>query len=799
MPLPRPAALLALPLACLAATPATAQQQPRATAAHVFLACRYQPPTPVPSDTELKIQGFCRGMRVPLPGVEFTAHDLDWWKNDGSRIPDAGTIIRYAQLAAEQTDQAHGWLQGDPITKNQILFETGQWELTDQHRRVLQEAIQRMEQRLTDPSRGAGAEPRFRIVGYSDAIGGASEANLAVARKRAQAIQNYLVERSPQLAPYLDAVAVPRLDPAHNTESQASLSKSAAVLEAPLATGVAQDFAAAAASPPAFAGTGTSALLVGVTDVLIERANEQLQVHVMQEVTTTLCRHHETLIRQTCTLFPQGETGAYPPTVRMLRSALRDDLRTLPRSLASNAILTGIPADAAPAKRDQAVLALFLLDLIGSQQAVGDPVDALAAFPAWAQRLPVHLRVGPATPAMAHLAEFAEFVTAARAAHGQLQSYRPLILQRDSGQAIPADTVYLYALRALAVNSPETLGKVRNGLTTVERLLYARRQADTYLQSIREVRSRLREIPAGTAEQRAARVALYAELMTGVANTAMAPFQFGLEAEVRDRAAGIAIPVRNLAVGVATEDYEMALHGLVGMVNALADGRAVVERWNSCTSAARRAAARAVPGEGGEGGVACGAQPLDTRSLLDTPQLRVLSFAVDVSEAEDADAVRTSFRNFIGQGSGYRRKRAGKRENYLFANAYVGGVFGSEELSGADPGRDESYVGAYLPIGLEYGRPVGRKFSLGGFLQVLDLGSIATMRLDRDGDDELEDEAKLSKVFSPGLFAVLGIRGLPIAVGAGASYAPQARFVAGRGLDALRRSVFVAVDVPIFP
>jgi len=803
MPPCRALAPTAVLLSLLGAVPAPGQSTagpstpaPRSptkvSAEQVFLACRYRAPTEVPSVTEVALQDFCRGARIPPTGAEFTPHDRVWWRGGaGSRIPHPDTLVRYARLAAEQTDQANGWLQGDPISKNQILFATNQRTLTDRHRAILDQAVERMLARIAE-----SPAARFTILGYSDSIGGASPENLRVAAERARAIRDYLVAQGID-STRLRTEAVPRLLPALNSDSTARLSRAGGIVEAPLSLGMEAELTVTARAAPEFSGAGASALLVGVTDVLIEKANEQLQLHVMKEVTTRLCSgEYDLLIRQTCTLFPLGDTEGYPPTVRMLRSALRDDLRGLPRSLASDVLRTKIPAAAGAERRDQAVLALFLLEAVASRPSGADPVEALAGFARWADDLPPHLRIDEETPAMAHLRDFAGFVAGTRTAHGQLQAYRRLLFEQDSGQVLPADTVYLYTLRAFAINDPESLETAMNGLTAVERHLYARRQVDVYLQGLRDVQDRLRAVPAGAADPRAARVALYAELLTGVANTVMAPLQFGLDDAARQRAARIATPVRNLAVGVGTEDYEMALHGLVGMVNTLADSASVVRRWDRCMADRPRSGAAA---SAGEGGASCGPAPLAARTLLPGSHLRVLSFAVDVSGAEDADAVRASFRSFIDETRGYRRKREG-RGRYLFANAYVGGILGREHLDQREDDVPGWYGGMHVPVGMELGWPVGRGMSLGPFLQVLDLGAIATRRFDADDQRDLENEAKLSKVFSPGVYLVLGgVFAAPVSVGAGFSYAPDARFEGSRGLDAVRRSVFVAVDVPLFP
>ncbi|MCE7958574.1 MAG: hypothetical protein DYH06_11650 [Acidobacteria bacterium ACB2] len=59
------------------------------------------------------------------------------------------------------------------------------------------------------------------------------------------------------------------------------------------------------------------------------------------------------------------------------------------------------------------------------------------------------------------------------------------------------------------------------------------------------------------------------------------------------------------------------------------------------------------------------------------------------------------------------------------------------------------------------------------------------------------------QVLSPGLFLVWGIKGAPLSVALGASYAPQLRKLreepSGTTENALRIGLAVALDIPLFP
>jgi len=73
----------------------------------------------------------------------------------------------------------------------------------------------------------------------------------------------------------------------------------------------------------------------------------------------------------------------------------------------------------------------------------------------------------------------------------------------------------------------------------------------------------------------------------------------------------------------------------------------------------------------------------------------------------------------------------------------------------------------------------------------------------RDNDEVDTPDPELFDVLSPGAYAVFSIPRAPLSVGVGASAVPRAQVVVDglreRISGAVRMSVFLAVDVPLFP
>lgn len=204
--------------------------------------------------------------------------------------------------------------------------------------------------------------------------------------------------------------------------------------------------------------------------------------------------------------------------------------------------------------------------------------------------------------------------------------------------------------------------------------------------------------------------------------------------------------------------------------------------------------------------------------------MRGLTFVSELSGAASADQVNSALVRLTEGGQGFEAKR--DTGSWRFALNAFGGVFGgadwgdfTRERAG---GKTAAFGGLYLPLGLAITSPwvfrplkIARLGTIGAFVQAADLGALASWRLEQDSTVDERPEIDVGQVFSPGLFLVLNVRGLPISVGYGWSYSPQLRRGRDVGsnseegeeeqadedtrLSADRRGIFIAVDVPLFP
>ena len=163
--------------------------------------------------------------------------------------------------------------------------------------------------------------------------------------------------------------------------------------------------------------------------------------------------------------------------------------------------------------------------------------------------------------------------------------------------------------------------------------------------------------------------------------------------------------------------------------------------------------------------------------------------------------VQSAFERLVQNGPGYQAKR-GSPDRYWRVNAYAGIAAGGEFLQDSVGGASRFGVtlGLSLPVGIEVGSGAGKDGSKGIFVQLVDLGGIASARL--TGGSELESFPKftLGAVVAPGLFYVRSLGGSPFSLLAGAAYVPQARAnAAGDTFGGIRVTVGAGVDIPLFP
>ena len=124
-------------------------------------------------------------------------------------------------------------------------------------------------------------------------------------------------------------------------------------------------------------------------------------------------------------------------------------------------------------------------------------------------------------------------------------------------------------------------------------------------------------------------------------------------------------------------------------------------------------------------------------------------------------------------------------------------------------------------VGMDWGHRRKNQQYIGFFFSVLDLGAVATTRIERDNTtsadtgteagsedtSQVEYASKLQfqQVFSPGLYLTWAPCSMPLAFGVGANLAPALREISEGGeiierdVPAFRASLLVGLDLPLNP
>jgi hypothetical protein len=522
-------------------------------------------------------------------------------------------------------------------------------------------------------------------------------------------------------------------------------------------------------------GPGTSALLWGLSDFLVERGKEQLQATVVAQVTSRVCSpaQFQAILANTCSLLaPPGGSSTLPGS-SVLRTAVRSDLLDLPGSVVSAAMLRqkawpddGI-ADAAHVVR---LTGYFTAALLARKS----PLDAFARL------AKVNMLVGEVAP-------FSSETTPA-AMHFFVASGVLAAEDRDASVVAaywpddPAGLMDLYAIKATVLNAA-------NGYPTPWRRPPAAPPhpamcAFVWCDALSGLPARLHGIRTGFAEidKLAAklgdaksdddRLAIRLAMMDAaldlvsrvVADAAASRPTYGRIAVGLDAAA-------DMARDVAAQDYSALTIRAIWLADTLGLG-----------------------------------------TVLPKNAARTLSFAADIAEAKDAKGVDEALNHFVGHTT-YLRKRSPDAGWYLYVNGYAGATYGSEDAcSGAKScGNTAKFAGAYFPVGVELGHPMNVRYvrsvirSVGLFAQAIDLGVLATWRLENETSDVASaPKVGVEQVFSPGLHLMLGLRGLPLTVGFGRSISPRLREInTATGTEernAVRRwALSASVDIPLYP
>lgn len=207
--------------------------------------------------------------------------------------------------------------------------------------------------------------------------------------------------------------------------------------------------------------------------------------------------------------------------------------------------------------------------------------------------------------------------------------------------------------------------------------------------------------------------------------------------------------------------------------------------------------------------------------------INYITLASNICQADSASQVKEILDKAILPVESYRIKRSVKHSISL--NAYPGYSAGGELLLGKDIERKESkspFHSLFLPVGMNisWSKATTRepKTSHSMFLSIFDFGVMANYRItnthvpvettEEDNSERAEEESvtveklpdvKFKHFISPGLFYVCGLKKSPISLGVGVQMTPKLRDITSSGAlnisdaTSLRGTLFAAVDIPI--
>lgn len=186
-------------------------------------------------------------------------------------------------------------------------------------------------------------------------------------------------------------------------------------------------------------------------------------------------------------------------------------------------------------------------------------------------------------------------------------------------------------------------------------------------------------------------------------------------------------------------------------------------------------------------------------------------FMVNLLTAENKEEVKSALEDAAMKTGGYMVKQTSKRS--LFVNVYPGASFGSENLmnqnnvftdsnGNATNQSNGQYIGATLPIGVQWSWGTEEHGSNGIFFQFFDLGSVLSYSLNNADSLTINNDFGFKEVFSPGILYSHTFNKTPINLAAGITYTPDLIEFTQLGstfqANSLRIGINLTVDVSVF-
>lgn len=761
----------------------------------VWLACRNSRihtvtpnPDPASEDTASRMRTLCIDLKLPTSLRQLSSSEASAWKTLGN-LPTVGMVKKVGEGTADATAADTKALTSDLG----LLFVLGKTTLPDEVLAKVGTFAERVRLYLADH-----LDERLQIVGSADASG-EWKGNLALARARGELVATTLGQHGVDLS-RLDVLACPMLTATEHKEMTNNTKlkqcpvgidgvSASAKLPDPQGRAVAilttkssrpQVFLPLSIAPTAISSTPHAAfsafspasLSIAVVDQVIAQVRADIEAGLLDQALNDICAREAGslnigyLVPTTCGLRSRSLTDNYAVGLDGVRAAVRVDLRDLPRRYSEHQLVN---TGALQGVSSELLLLVFALNAFHS--ASEDPWALLAQFPKWQQAVTLDSSTLQSSRVGRGLTAMAGFASLYREASVEV----PRRSAVDEAQSVAQSLAH--ALRAYVVMAADSTSKPewkgRSGIARLSGIDAPRLYAAAV--RLQEIASDLHEI--------------------------------------RRKGAGEGPSIRLQDLGEAVLlGVQSALPQQEGDDNQLQFLKTIVEVAAAIDNSAIHGHAREMLFQFIELAETLSRRTIDSSTTvklsLSGPQRRVLSFVVDLGEAQSGEAVTAAVHTFIEKGSGYQSKRlavqAGKGRKYFTINAYLGAAPVSYERPVKSTGKVRYGAALYLPVGIELGmRPkadsaIGRLgTSRGWFLQLVDLGGLGAARL--TSDSARTAEASAQQLLSPGIFHVRSVGKYPFSYGVGVAYARDVQRVNDERLSAFRLSGFAAFDVPLFP
>jgi hypothetical protein len=502
------------------------------------------------------------------------------------------------------------------------------------------------------------------------------------------------------------------------------------------------------------------AILLGITDFLIEQAGDGARSWVLQDFADGLCKKEEestndfrtrSVLIHTCSVFaPDGETvSLLLGNGAMLRSALHEDLRALLKTFTKEALRI----DGGSGDRDRRAAAHFLsigisavLDGTAPVIALRETGDPRSDF--------LNSSFGASWSKGEHTTD----LPLTQGLFLSTQSLRAMPLNSETALTTPSNQKQLeYLLKAMAVNLWNDMSNFRDENKTLAKGLLKRLgDLEAQYKALETTFSKFEKASSSFADT------VKRDEPSEVRLQSFSAFVY--------RSVGLVIELYGLSMRKPPPEAERMLFAIQNASRNITMGNYAAFGTNMIVVA--------------EGlGI-----------TMETSLTRMIFLGGQLAMVQDAASAEKAIEAFAAPPGGWRRKRG--RGKYVTINAYVGGVVGVERVS------EESALltGFHVPVGLEFGGQLAKSGSFGMFGQVLDVGSLASYRLKDSESVNPSPKAGLRQIFSPGVYFAFGLGRRPISLLVGGSYTPALRSLSSDDdgeLDACRFSLSFMFDIPL--